>query len=110
MNPEFGRFLHFDPSFHSWLHTTYMASNPMQIVSLCYVFVYCMYFKSTKALSIEKLSLFYGSKSEMTCPIVVEFEFLFYFLPEDHAIGLSTFTVMAGLGGNYLFYFTIVMT
>jgi len=46
----------------------------------------------------------------MTCPIVVEFEFLFYFLPEDHAIGLSTFTVMAGLGGNYLFYFTIVMT
>ena len=71
-----------------------------------FVYVYCMYFKSTKALSIEKLSLFYGSKSEMTCPIVVEFEFLFYFLPEDHAIGLSTFTVMAGLGGNYLFYFT----
>ena len=74
------------------------------------MFVYVLYFKSTKALSIEKLSLFYGSKSEMTCPIVVEFEFLFYFLPEDHAIGLSTFTVMAGLGGNYLFYFTIVMT
>ena len=73
------------------------------------MFVYVLYFKSTKALSIEKLSLFYGSKSEMTCPIV-EFEFLFYFLPEDHAIGLSTFTVMAGLGGNYLFYFTIVMT
>ena len=106
MNPEFGWFLHFDPSFHSWLHTTYMASNPMQIVSLCL----CMYC----TLNLQRLFQLKNCHSFMAVSrkwhvLYLNLNCSFIFT-EDHAIGLSTFTVMAGLGGNYLFYFTIVMT